>query len=315
MTSPRRHTLLKLACLSALLAGILLFAARQSPAFVALTAQLELAPHAAELAIIALPLTFIIMSGGIDLSVGSTMALAAVVLGLLFERGTPVALASAAALCVGGAAGALNGLIITRTRVHSLIVTLGTMAMVRGLAEGLSKGRAVSAFPEWFLALADQRLLGLPLPVMAMTLCAIAFFLFAACTVQGRWIPAVGDNDIAARSCGVPSDALTIFLFTLSGLAAALCGVVFTIRRATAKADIGSGIELEAITAVLLGGTSIRGGRGSILGTMLGVAIIHEMREFISWQWQKDEIIPVVLGAILILAVLIQRPDADARST
>jgi len=127
-------------------------------------------------------------------------------------------------------------------------------------------------------------------------------------TYPGLWVYAIGGNERAARYCGIPVQKVQLLLYTLSGSAAAVCGVMFAARRNTAKADVGAGIELEVITAVVLGGTSIFGGRGTILGTILGVVLIHELREFVSWHWQHDELITIVVGAILIGSLLLNNP-------
>lgn len=288
-----------------LLMVILGIGAWLEPGFVALDTQLDLSAHATELALLALPMTLIIISGGIDLSVGSTMALAAVVLGLLFEAGTPIWVASLGALGTGALAGSLNGVFVAYVRVHPLIVTLASLAAYRGLAEGISLGRPTSGFPPGFLWLGEGAMGGVPLPVAIVAAAAIVVTTIARRTIPGFRIYAIGDNELAARYSGVPVDRLKLALYTASGAAAGLAAVLFAVRRNTAKADVGAGIELEVITAVVLGGTSIFGGRGSIPGALLGVAIIHEIRELVSWHWRQDELILIVTGAILIASVLI----------
>jgi rhamnose transport system permease protein len=237
--------------------------------------------------------------------VGSMMALSAVVLGLLFKGGAPVWAAALAAVAVGAGAGALNGAFVALVRVHPLIVTLATMAAYRGLAEGVSLGRPMSGFPDWFLGLGEPAVSGLPLPVMVVAVLAIVAALVAWRSVFGFRIYATGDSEPAARYCGIGVDRLKLALYTLSGAAAGLAAVIFAAQRNTAKADVGEGIELEVITAVVLGGTSIFGGRGSIVGTVLGVALIHEVREFVSWHWQNDVLILIVIGSIMIASVLL----------
>ncbi len=150
--------------LAAVLLLVFGIAASLDLAFVSASVQLELSAHAFELALIAIPMTFIVVSGGIDLSVGSTMALSAVVLGLLYERGTPVSLAALVGIVAGMAAGALNGYFVAKIRVHPLIVTLATLAAYRGLAEGISLGRPISGFPPAFLGFGSGNIAGLPIP-------------------------------------------------------------------------------------------------------------------------------------------------------
>jgi rhamnose transport system permease protein len=298
-----RHT----GALAVIVVLLLLTAWWTAPGFVRPEVQLELASHVWELALLTLPMTLIIITGGIDLSVGSTMALAAVVLGLAFEAHWPVAVA--AALVVGALAGALNGLFVTWVRVHPLLVTLATFSAYRGIAEGISLGRPITGFPETFAWLGRGTLAGLPVPGLLVALVAIATAVLLATTTRGRELYAIGLNETACRFSGIRVDRIKLALYTCSGLAAALAGVLFVARRNTAKADVGLGLELDVITAVVLGGTSIFGGRGGVLGTLLGTLLIHETREFVSWRWNNDELILVVVGILLILSVL---PDGLA---
>jgi rhamnose transport system permease protein len=275
------------------------------PTFLSPSTQLSLAPHSFELALLALPMTFLIISGGIDLSVGSAMALCAVVMGLLFESGAPMPLAALAAIATGAAAGILNGLFIAKVRVHPLIVTLATLAAFRGLAEGISLGRPISGFPEPVLHLGDGTVAGIPIPILIFLAALLVAAAIRLLTVPGFWIYAIGDNERAARRAGIPVERVQLALYTASGAAAGLAAIIYAARRNTAKADIGTGLELDVITAVVLGGTSIFGGRGSLLGTLLGIAILHELHEFVSRRWSQDELILIVVGVILIVSVLL----------
>ncbi len=293
-------------------------AAYLEPTFVTARTQLDIGTHAFELALLALPMTLIIVAGGIDLSVGATMALASVVLGLTFRAEAPIWLACAAALATGAAAGALNGLFVARLRVHPLLVTLATLATYRGLAEGISRGRPTSGFPDSFLELVAGSPLGLggvgvPTPLLVLLAAVLLTAIVASRCVPGLWVYAIGGNERAAAHCAIPVDRVKFLLFTLSGASAALCAIVFAARRNTAKADVGAGIELEVITAVMLGGTSIFGGRGTVIGTVLGVLIIHELREFISWRWGHDEVILIAIGATLIGSVLLTNLTSRTR--
>lgn len=299
--APFTHELI----LAGLLICFLIAAAIINPPFITLGVQLGLSTHAVELALLALPLTIIIITGGIDLSIGSTMALSSVILGLLFEANVNIWLASLAAILTGTAAGALNGFFIARIRVDPLIVTLATLATYRGLAEGISLGRPFSGFPDSFITIADGVIYHLPIPCLLVAALAAACALAAWRTAPVFFAYAIGDNERAARYAGIPVAHLKFALYTLSGSAAGLAAILYVAHNNTAKADIGTGIELEIITAVVLGGTNIFGGRGTIIGTLLGVALIHELREFVSWQWHRDEIIQIVIGAILIISVLL----------
>ncbi len=288
--------------LALILAAMLLAAWRLDPRFVQPRAQMLLATHVWELAIVAVPMLLIVLSRGIDLSVGSTVALAGVCLGLAHERGAPPALAILAALCVGAAAGALNGWCVARWGVHPLIATLATMAAFRGLAEGVTLARPISGYPE-----AIARWSQAPWPTALFLLLAGAAAFVLARTVWGRWIVAVGYEERAARFAGIPVDRLKLALYTVSGACCGLAAVLLVARNNTAKADMGMGLELEAITAVVLGGASIDGGKGKVSGLVLGLALIHFTREFVSWHWKRTELNLVVIGALLIAAVLLER--------
>lgn len=294
------------AVLVALLAGLFALARVLDPAFTALGTQTELLTHVWETALLAVPMTLLIVSSGIDLSVGSIMALSAVVLGLTFASGAPVTIAALLALLTGLACGLLNGIFVARVRVHPLLVTLATLAAFRGVAEGISHARPVSGFPAGFGALLGTGGAG----ALCFAVAALVAVVVLSRTALGLTIRAVGFNETATHFSGLPVARVKMLLYALSGTAAGLAAVLFVARRNTAKADIGQGIELDVIAMVVLGGTSIFGGRGGIWGTLLGVLLIHETREFVGWHWNRDELNLIVLGALLIVSVLFHGPLA-----
>lgn len=294
------------ALLAALLIGLLGYAAATDPSFLALPAQVEMSTHMWELALLAIPMTLIVITAGIDLSVGATMALAAVALGLTYEAGLSVWLGAAFALLVGVVAGALNGVFVAFIRVHPLLVTLATLAAYRGIAEGISRARPISGFPPGFAFIGQGSALGVPIPGLLFAFAAFVGAVALARTTFGRSLYAIGHNETASRFSGVSVDRIKLLLYTLSGAAAGLAAILFVSRRNSAKADIGQNMELDVITAVVLGGASIFGGRGSILGTLLGILLIHETREWVSWHWSRDELNLIVLGVLLIFSVLLQ---------
>ncbi len=291
-----------------ILAGVLTTAGVLDPAFLAWQTQIKISSHVWELALLALPMMLIIIAGGIDLSVGSIMALAAVVLGLGFEKGgLSIWAAALAAVAAGGAAGACNGLLTARYRLHPLIVTLATLAAFRGVAEGISLGRPFSGFPDTFILLGRGTFLGLPIPGLVVAAATVGTGVLLARTTFGRSLFAIGHNETACRFSGVRVDRTRFLLHTAAGLAAGLAAVLYAARRNTAKADVGLGMELDVITAVVLGGTSIFGGRGTLFGTIAGVVVIHEVREFTGWHWDRDELVFIAVGALLILSVLLRK--------
>lgn len=287
---------------------VLLLAARVTdPPFVAWNTQISLASQSIEPAILAVPMTMILITGGIDLSIGSIMALAAVTMGLSFESGASVGTGALLAILVAAMAGALNGTLVAWGRIHPLIVTLATLSLFRGIAEAISAARAISGFPEAFTGLANATFAGAPLPGLIFVLVFAVGWVMLRCTPAGRYLYAIGLNETACRFTGLPVNRAKLWLYTASGAAAGVCAVLFVARRNTAKADIGGGMELDVITAVVLGGTSVFGGRGGLGGTLLGFLLLHEVRQFISWRWNNDELILVIVGALLIGSVLLNQ--------
>ena len=229
-----------------------------------------------EVGLVALPMTFIIITGGIDLSVGSILGLCAIMLGVLLEESGPAARQLAIAADAGRSArcaGFVNGLLITRVGVPPLIMTLATLALYRGLAEGISQARSVRGYPEWFFVLGQGDVLRRADPALApgrgRSSCSGSSL---ARTTFGRTLYAIGNNETAARFSGLPVDRVKLDRSTrLSGLMAGLAAWIFVSRVSrTTRSDMGTGLELDVIAAVVLGGTSIFGGTGTILGTVLG---------------------------------------------
>lgn len=277
------------------------------PNFLSTRSQLILSKHLWEIAILAIAMTPIIITGGIDLSVGSAMGLCAVTFGISFEFTESVLLSSVVCLLVGTLGGAINGWLITWLRVHPLIITLATYAGFRGIAEGVSQGASYSQFGDGFGQLALGSLWQIPFPAFVFMLLAITMAVALARTPTGRFVYAIGHNEKAARFSGVQTDRIKFWLYTLSGTLAGLATLVYVSRFDSAKADTGTGIELEVITAVVIGGTSIFGGRGNILGTALGLLLIHETKLFVSRYFRIEELKSILVGMLLIGALLAQR--------
>ena len=214
-----------------------------------------------EVALVALPMTFIIITGGIDLSVGSIMGLTAILLGVFWQNvGLPLPAAIALALVASAAAGFFNGLLITRLRVPPLIMTLATLALYRGLAEGISQARSVRGYPEWFFVLGQGEVLGVPTQLWILAIAIVIFWVVLARTTFGRSLYAIGYNETAARYSAIRVDRIKLIIYTLSGLMSGLAGWIFVSRVSTTRSDMGTGLELDVIAAVVLGGTSIFGG-------------------------------------------------------
>lgn len=293
--------------LLALLIALMAFAWSVEPAFVSARAQLLLSSHIWEFAIVALPMLLIVVSGGIDLSVGSLLALCAVVLGLLFEKGISPWVAAGVAITAGIGLGGLNGWFVSRFKIHPLLITLATLAAFRGIAEGISLARPISGFPESFQYLSSGKIVGLPIPGLVFLVIAIVTWIVLTKTVFGRWIFAIGSGEKVAHFSKVPTAKVKMLLYAFSGLCCGIAAIILVARNNTAKADLSTGLELDVITAVVLGGAKIEGGEGSVLGLLLGIILIHETREFVSWHWRQSELNLLVIGGLLIAAVLLQQ--------
>lgn len=291
--------------LALLLVLVLIVLAQQSDRFLTVSNLLNQGRLMTEIGLIAIAMTFVIATGGIDLSVGSILGLTAILTGVFWQNvGMPLALAAIAAIAVGSLAGFANGLIITRFRVPPLIATLATLALYRGLAEGISQARSVRGYPEWFYILGQGEVLGVPTQLWILLVAAVAASIILAYTGWGRTVYAIGSNEVASRFSGLSVDGTKIALYTASGFAAALAGVIFVSRVSTTRSDMGTGIELDAITAVVLGGTSIFGGRGTIVGTMIGLCLIQALKNGLSLAGVKGDGTIMLIGAVLILAIL-----------
>ena len=260
----------------------------------------------AEVGLVALPMTFIIVTGGIDLSVGSILGLTAIVLGVAWKNlGLPLEAAMLCALAVGTFAGFVNGWFITRIGVPPLIMTLASLALYRGLAEGVSQARSVRGYPDWFFELGQGEVFGVPSQLWILAVAILIAWGLLAYTVFGRSLYAIGHNETGARFSGIPVDRYKLMIYTASGFMAALAGCIFVSRVSTTRSDMGTGLELDVIAAVVLGGTSIFGGIGTILGTVLGFIMIQLLKNGLSLTGVKGDATIVVIGVVLILSILL----------
>src|SRR5262245_4811261 len=262
-----------------------------------------------EIGLLAVALTPVIVSGGIDLSVGALLGLSAVVFGWLWrDQGLPVGAAALAALGVGALGGSLNGLLITRLRLPPLIFTLGSLSLFRGLAKGFTGGtETYTGFPDDFLALGQGYFAGVPIQLPILVAVVAGYWLLLHRTIFGRAVFAIGFSPEGARHAGIPVERRVFVLYLLCGLAAALAGVIYVAHLGQAKADAGTGYELAAITAVVLGGTSIFGGRGSIAGTVLGLVVIAVLDNGLLLADLPRELAGALTGVLLLLTITLDR--------
>ena len=276
-----------------------------SPLFFTVGNLLNTSRFFVEVGLMALGMTLIIITGGIDLSVGSNLALVSVAVGFSYAAGLPLPLAIVLGLVVGLAAGLFNGLFITLLDLHPLVVTLGTFALFQGLAYGLTKAEAISDFPGWFAYFGQAYFGPVPLQLFVFILAVVVVWLILSRTSFGRYVYAIGNNEEAARFSGVPVRKVKLVLYAGIGLLVAMASVIYTSRVYTARGDSGLGLELDVISAVVLGGASIYGGSGTIGGTVLGVLIIATLRNGlvlagVPGTWQV-----FVLGVLLLVAVFL----------
>jgi rhamnose transport system permease protein len=259
----------------------------------------------AEVGLVALAMTFVIVTGGIDLSVGSILGLTAILLGVFWKNlGLPLPAAILLALACGTFAGWINGFIITRFGVPPLIATLATLALYRGLAEGISEARSVRGYPEWFFFFGQGEVLGVPFQLWILGIATVVAALILGMTPFGRATYAIGANETAARFSGIRVNATKLWIYTAAGFCSALAAVIFVSRVTTTRSDMGTGLELDVITGVVLGGTSIFGGRGTIIGTVLGLILIQALKNGLALSGVKGDGTIVVIGLVLIGAIL-----------
>jgi ribose transport system permease protein len=275
------------------------------------------------IAYLGIGLTSVIITGGIDLSVGSILALAGVVAALLVKQGLSVPVSMGLGIVVGGICGLLNGLCITRLKLPPFIATLGMMMVARGVALQLTGASAVSGMGDAFGELGNGSLFkrvkldadgfpdvifpGIPYPVIIMVVVAIAVAIMLSRTSLGRHIYAVGSNTEAARLSGVKVERVTLYVYIVSGLLAGLTGCVLMSRLVTAQPNEGVAYELDAIAAAVIGGTSLMGGIGTISGTMIGSFVIGILRNGLNMNGVSSFIQQIIIGLVIILTVLIDQ--------
>src|ERR687896_890633 len=275
------------------------------PLFLSPTTLLNTSRFFVEVGLMALGMTLIIITGGIDLSVGSNLALVSVAVGFPSAAALPLPLAVVFGLVVGVAAGLFNGLFITLLDLHPLVVTLGTLALFQGLAYGVSGARAVSDFPGWFAYFGQAYLGPIPGQLFIFVVAVAVVWLILSRTSFGRYVYAIGNNEEAARFSGVPIRRVKVAIYSGIGLLVAIASVIYTSRVYTARGDVGLGLELDVISAVVLGGASIYGGSGTIGGTVLGIVIIAILRNGLLLAGVPSTWQLFILGVLLLVAVFL----------
>ncbi len=292
--------------LLAILIVVAVVNANLAPAYLSLNNQINLFQLSIEKIIVALAMTFIIINGEIDLSVASVMGLAACVVAVLFDQGVPMEFAIVIALLTGAICGAFNGFWVAYVGLPSLAVTLAGMIGFRGVARILIEDRSIGGFPVWFTTLGQQPLLGpFPLSLILFALLFMLAFVVLQYSGVGRLVYIVGHNAAVARYSGIDVPRLKLGLFIVSGLVAALAGVLLAARLGAVRGNTADGFELDIITMVLLGGVSIFGGVGNLAGVGLSILVILNLRNGMSLLNVTGNVQTGVVGMLLILSVLL----------
>ena len=276
-----------------------------SPYFLTVSNLLNVLEQTSINAVVAIGMTFVILSGGIDLSVGSIVALSGVSLATALEAGAPLPVALLAGLLAGSAAGLVNGLLITRGKLPPFIATLGMMSVARGITLFWTDGRPVSGFDAAFRSLATGRVLMIPAPVLIAAALYLAAHFLLNRTRFGLYVYAIGGNEEATRLSGVGVRFHKTMVYALAGLMSAVAAVILTARLNSAQPIAGMMYELDAIAATVIGGTSLLGGSGTIGGTLIGALIMGVLRNGLNLLGISSFLQQVVIGLVIIAAVLV----------
>jgi len=322
MNDRQKDLIQKFAALAGLLILVLVFSLT-SNAFFSVGNAMTVSLQVSTIVYLGIGATLVILTGGIDLSVGSVLALSGVVAGMLVKNGMPVPPAMAIGVVVGALCGAINGLCVTRLRLPPFIATLGMMLVARGVALQLTDARAISGLGEAFGELGNGALWriekideqgfpdivfpGIPYPVLLMVVLAIAAGILLRRTTLGRHLHAVGSNGEAARLSGVNVGRVAMFAYVASGALAGLCGCVLMSRLVTAQPNEGVMYELDAIAAAVIGGTSLLGGVGTISGTLIGAFVIGILRNGLNMNGVSSFTQQIIIGLVILVTVWIDQ--------
>lgn len=260
-------------------------------------------------AVIALGMSFVILTGGIDLSVGSILAVSGAAAASIIKSSGNVFLAIVVAIAIGCLIGLINGVLISKGRIQAFIVTLATMTIFRGVTYVFTNGTPISGLGQSFSGIGNKMILGLPIPVIFLVIVfGLAFYILSQ-TRYGRYVYALGGNEDSARLSGINTDKIKTLVYVISGAAAALSGIIVTSRIGSASPNAGVGFELDAIAAVVVGGTSLSGGEGSVVGTIIGALIIGVLNNGLNLINVSPFYQAIVKGLVILLAVMVKKKN------
>lgn len=291
--------------ISIALVGLVMLITAFQPNFVSKDNLFLVSRQIALTAIIALGVLFVILTGGIDLSVGSIVGLSGFICGLAMAAGLHPLVAVVVGLLTGAAIGAVNGAIVAYVGVTPFIVTLGMLGAAHGAVLVIKQGDSIREISKAFIAFGNGSIFGISVPVLILLAIAVACYLVLGRTIFGRQVFAIGGNERAAALSGINTRAVKFLTYVLSGLLSAITGILFVARFQSAQADAGKGMELDAIAAAVIGGTSLMGGEGSVPGVLLGAIIMGVIRNGlvlmrVSSYWQE-----LIIGAIIVMAAIV----------
>ena len=260
-------------------------------------------------AVIAIGMSFVILTGGIDLSVGSILAVSGAAAASIIKSTGNLFLAIIAALAIGSVIGLINGVLISKGRIQAFIVTLATMTIFRGVTYVYTNGTPISGLGQSFSSIGNKTFLGLPIPVLLMVIVfGIGFYVLSQ-TRYGRYLYALGGNEDSARLSGINTSKIKTLVYVICGATAALSGIIVTSRIGSASPNAGVGFELDAIAAVVLGGTSLAGGEGSVVGTIIGALIIGVLNNGLNLMNVSPFYQAIVKGLVILLAVMVEKKN------
>lgn len=280
-----------------------------SPHFLKTKVLLGMTFNFMELGIIVLIMSFVILMGQIDLSVGSNMAMSSAVMGISYQMGLNMWVAVILGLIAGTLGGLFNGILITRVKIHSIIITLGTYSLFRGIAYVILGDKAVSGYTAKFHYLGQGYIGNSPVPVelVIFSVLAVTFGIILHKSRFGRYIYAIGNNELASRYSGIPVDRIKVIIYIASGFMCAMAGILFSSRVTISRPNIGEATLFEVVTIVLLGGVSIYGGQGSIVGVVLSLFLVGMVRYGLALVNVPSNVMSVIIGCILIIAILLPK--------
>ena len=295
-----------------MLLGVALILFISTPYFFTSSNLLAIALAASVTALLAIGETFVIILGEIDLSVGAMLGVTSVITAMVLpDHGLVMGLL--AGLAAGAGAGLINGLLVTKVNMPSFIATLASMSILSGLTLYLTKGNPVGIGSDAFRLIGTGHILGVPAPIWIMLVCAVVFGILLARSRFGRQVYATGDNFEAAHLSGMPVDRVKVAAFVISGVLAGIAGFILAARLGTAQPSAGKGLELTAIAAVIIGGTSLLGGRGAVVGTVIGALLLGTIDNGLNLLNVSPFLQDVVKGAVILFAVFIDRNAGPIR--